>query len=655
MNPKGGRGVKQASGGESTSISRLCIVWLFRLIVCGFVATGSIILFQLRRESAILITFLAGAALWALEALENKRRPSSRRGSEAVPGSLAVVCIVALVSFIGCLPTLNIYFLVDDFAFLHAFHNLSSAQFVQLLHMDLGQFVWGDSRQEFRPLYSLFYVAGYHLWGLRPLGYHVCEIIVHALDSALVFLIAKALAPERLRTAGFAGVLFAVQPLHAQATSLIVGLVAESLPALLYLTAFLYFIRFRSSSRLLQLAVSIGAFAVGLLAKESAVTLPIILASYDLLLMAIDDRPALFRDGHLNLKKWGNLVLPYVPYGILLFVYVTWRHKVFASYLREANWGNHTSEAVTTSEGFWLHVTHFALRIWRLQVFNFETLFPYSTLALGLVFGIVLVWALALFRHYKCRKSLALILYFGVAWYLITNLPYLVEEQVIYHLYLPAVGICISVAFLAIPDGAASEKEVRYSRVAGMVLLVILATGEMWKADVEYKRFGDMSARMAEQLAASLTNLPENGLVVIWPGKSELIVSGWGEEILPYSVQPPFTATDLYSNLRIVEHPDMSCCGIGEWWPKVGPMLSAELARPQEDKVSIYLLSWNDSTRTFQQTAQLVPRRVLSDCVTGALGGPPDSVESVDEADGARLVQALTDLAKEGTAAPLEK
>lgn len=165
-----------------------------------------------------------------------------------------------------------------------------------LFHLDMGQFVWGDSRQEFRPLYSLFYVAAYHLWGLRPWGYHICEMFIHALVSVLVFLIAKALAPGDLRRAGFAGILFAVQPPHAQAMSLIVGLVAESLPAALYLSVFLCFIHFRSSGRLRFLVISIGIFAACLLTKESAVTLPLALFSYDLFRISTGNGLRSFRE-----------------------------------------------------------------------------------------------------------------------------------------------------------------------------------------------------------------------------------------------------------------------------------------------------------------------------------------------------------------------
>ena len=656
MHSKRQQDLKQALSAESTSAASQWIRRLFFICLCGSFLTAGTILFALGKEAALLIAVFAGAGFWALEIFEARRRPGRTMALKMTAGPLLVSGIVFLIALMSCLPTLNIYFLVDDFAFVHAFHNLSPAQFLQLLHIDMGQFVWGDARQEFRPLYSLFYFLAYRIWGVRPWGYHLCEMVLHAVVSVLVFLIAKAVCPGNRRGAVFAGmfagILFAVQPFNAQATSLIVGLVAESLPAVFYLIAFLFFIYFRSSGRILHVGFSICAFAGCLLTKESAITLPLVLFSYDLLRIVSEDNGPFSREWLRNLNRWRRLVLPYSAYGLLLLAYLLWRHKVFSSYVREAYWGRSIPAAATTSTGFSLHFSHFLLRIWQLQVFDFDALFSYSALILGVILGLLLVWSISFFRRNKNPKSMAVVLYFGVVWFLITNIPYLIESHVTYHLYLPAIGLCIGIAFLAFPPSDALYEEHRYSRVAGMGLLLILATIQLWKGDAEYKRYGDMSSRMAGQLAAGLKDIPANGLVIIWPGKSELIASGWGEEILPFSVQPPFAATDLYSNLRVIEEPDMSCCGVGEWWQKIEPVLSTELAQPQNDEITLYSLSWDDGTGTFQQTNRVIPRSTLSDCVATSLGGTPKSIDSIDKDQGIRLVKTLTDLVKNDRSDP---
>jgi hypothetical protein len=627
---------------EPTQRVALWIRALFCLSICAFSVVASLVLLQNNREWALAFAVLTFFLFWYLEiVLRTQNFPLRPIADDRAQTTLAAGSIF-LLTFIVSLPTLRTWFLTDDFALVHAFCHFSPSQFLQLLHMDLSQFIRGESRQEFRPLYSLFYVAVYPISGLHPWGYHLCQIFLHAIVALLVFLITKALAPADLRTAGFAAVLFIAQPLHGQATSLIVGAVAESLPAVLYLFAFLCFVLFRSTGRLLYMALSLAAFAALLLNKESAVTLPLMLASCDLLFFVMEEPLSVRR--HWNFERWRRLLWPYGFYGILLLSYLAWRRRVFSSYLREANWAGHIRAEAANPVSLWTHFAHFASRVWSLQAFNFETFFPYSAVALGLVLGILMAWALSFFRQRNSTRSILLVLYFGVAWYLITNLPYLIEEQVTYHLYLPAAGMCIAVAILAVPIRSAPRHAITYSRLAGMTLLVILGLIQMWKADAEYRRFGDMSAQMSTQLAINLKNIPQNRWVMIWPGKSELIASGWGEEILPFSVQPPFAPSDLYSNLRVLEHPDMSCCGVGQWWQEISPELTAEFARPPDENITVDVLSWNNSAGTFQHESREMPRKAFVSRVVAILGAPPESMDGIDEGQGIRLVKSLADL-----------
>ena len=621
----------------------------------GFAAI-SVILFQEGKQEAVFIALIAAAALWLLEVLENLHRTDPRPVSTAVPGSFVAIGVIAFVACIACLPTLHIYFLTDDFALVHSFHSLSSAEFLRLLHMDTRQFVSGDARQEFRPLYSLFYLSAYQLWGLRLWGYHFCGILFHVLVSVLVFLIAKTLAPGNLRSAGFAGVLFAVQPAHAQALSLIVGTVAECLPAVLYLSAFLFFIRFRFSGRLRSLVISIVAFTAGLLTKESAVTLPLMLFSFDLFRIITGETAHALPGESGRWVRWRNFLLPYVPYAILLFLYLAWRRRVLTSYLRESNWANRAPEVAASPQGFWLHASHFVSHLWQLQVFNFQSLFPYSAPILGLVLGVFLVWAVLLFRSRQhSLRTVARVLYFGLVWYSITNLPYLIEGHVPYHLYLPIAGLCICVGYLALPTSDIYGKTGKYSHLLAMAFLVIVSVTQMWNGEAEYVRLGGMSERMTGELAISLSNIPREDLVVLWPGSSPLIASGWGEGIVPFAVQPPFTTTDLSANIRIIEHPEMSCCGVGEWWYKIGPLLSVQMTRPRDEEVVVHLLSWNDSTATFALTTRTMQRQLLVDRVTASLGSSPALVDSVDDADATKLAKALADLIVESGELPQRK
>jgi hypothetical protein len=590
----------------------------------------------------------AGALWWFLELLEIRCIARPAPGWNPLPGHVAPAVIITVVTLIACLPTFNIYFLTDDFGYLHMFRDLSISQFLRLFHTDIAEVLWSEPRQELRPLYSLYYMGSYRLWGLHPLGWHLTGTLLHIIVSFLVFLIAKSLAPGQSWRAGFAAMFYAVQPPHSQTISLVHCCIAENFPILLYLTSFLFFIRFRSTGLLRYLAISLLAFAGCLLTKESALTLPIMLVCYDLFRMVAGEEGHSARDSSERSKLWRRLVLPFAPYFTLLLAYLEWRRWALTSYLGEARWGSHMHEAVASPTGFWLHFMHLATHVWELHAFNLQNLLlPYPSVALGLVLGLYLVWALSLLRRRsECRRSVLLVLYFGLVWYSVSNLPLLAVMHVPYHLYLPAVGPCIAAAFLAAPTCRELAREARYSRSLGMVFLVAISAIQLWKQNTEWAHIGEMSARMTAQLASALESVPKGSMVVIWPAENPLMATGWGE-VLPFAVQMPFAPTDLYSSLHIVEAPDLSLRPGPPWWEKTRPMLDAELTGPPDGQVEIYLLSWDEQSKTFQQKKRVLSRKPLRACVTESLGGPVESVDSLAEAEENRLVEALAKLVLE--------
>ena len=625
--------------------------WAFAavaVIACGFLLSVGVNLDHDRKLWAIPIAVGIGLLLWSLERFVVQRKVRGNWVPLHRLGQRSTVLVVAVLAFLACLPTLHTYFLTDDFALLDAFHQLSAAQFLRLLHMDTRVFVSGDARQEFRPLYSLFYAWGYQAWGLRPWAYHVCEMSFHALAAVLVFLIVNTVAPGNLRRAGFAGLLFAVQPPNGQATSLIVGAVAESLPAVFYLTALLSFIHFRRSGGRWFLVASLSAFLAGLLIKESAVTLPLVLLSYDLYWIVDEERYGLTGAERGDWRLWRNFVAPYIPYGILLITYLWWRRRVLSSFLRESNWGSHAQAEVAAPAGYGTHIVHLLRHVWQLQLFNAENLLSYSVPVMGVVLGILGIFvASLLLRRRDVDRSILLLVVFGFVWFVITNIPYLIEGQVPYHLYLPEIGMCIGIACVAFPWRAGSKEGSGLIRTFGMSLLVVLSAIQMWRVDAQYARLGAMSEGMVSQLAVGLKNVPVGGVTVIWPGNSELVSTGWGEGIVPFAVEQPFTETDLSERTSLVAHPNMSCCGDAAWWQGVEPLFEKS-----EGEITVSLLFWNDATSTFELSSRTVPRKLVTDTVTKTLGGSPESFEEIDNDQAVRVVKSVADMIE---SAPLQQ
>lgn len=135
----------------------------------------------------------------------------------------------------------------------------------------------GGGYQQFfyRPLQSLSYTADWRLWKLDPRGYHVTNILLHALTAVLAYFLLVSLFADPLG-AFFSAVLFALHPAHTEAVAYISGR-ADILAALFMLAALLAARRSARRGSVADALVSTGLFFAALLSKESALLLPALL------------------------------------------------------------------------------------------------------------------------------------------------------------------------------------------------------------------------------------------------------------------------------------------------------------------------------------------------------------------------------------------
>lgn len=141
-----------------------------------------------------------------------------------------------------------------------------------------------------RPMWILSALVDVKLWGLSPAGHHLTNVLIHAVNSLLVFGLGAAFGGPALAVC--AGLLFAVHPVHAEAVA-VVGFRADLLAAMFFLAALLsYKLWTRREGtgareivlRAALLGASVAAYGAGLLSKEMAITLPAVLVLHDLLM-----------------------------------------------------------------------------------------------------------------------------------------------------------------------------------------------------------------------------------------------------------------------------------------------------------------------------------------------------------------------------------
>ena len=117
--------------------------------------------------------------------------------------------------------------------------------------------------------YTTFWLE-HKIWGLAPAGYHVVNVLLHLLNSLLVWRLLLRLA---VPGAWVAAAVFAAHPTHVESVAWIIER-KDVLSGLFYLTAVLVWLRFLEQPRPWRYGLALLLFAAGLLSKSIVVTLP---------------------------------------------------------------------------------------------------------------------------------------------------------------------------------------------------------------------------------------------------------------------------------------------------------------------------------------------------------------------------------------------
>ena len=120
--------------------------------------------------------------------------------------------------------------------------------------------------------YTTFWLE-HKIWGLAPAGYHVVNVLLHLLNSLLVW---RLLLRLSIPGAWVAAAVFAAHPVHVESVAWIIER-KDVLSGLFYLAAVLVWLRFLKQPRPWRYGLALLLFAAGLLSKSIVVTLPVAL------------------------------------------------------------------------------------------------------------------------------------------------------------------------------------------------------------------------------------------------------------------------------------------------------------------------------------------------------------------------------------------
>jgi len=461
--------------------------------------------------------------------------------------AIAAAAIV-VAAFTLYAPTVNDYFVQDDFGVVSLFSQRSLAYFGRWFIVPWTEDIWGYVPDELRPFPAASYVIASWLGKTAPQPNHVINVALHAFNGLLVMWIAEFGAGLGLFSAAAAGMIFVVLPIQAESVAWVTGRV-DSLPAMFYFASFLLYVRAvrmepdpRGEGRLKPAYLwSVILFFVALFSKQNAITMAPALMLFD----------AIVRRRRIEIT-WAWL-RPYVPYILLTIGFLALRYVVFHEVARES------LLSVQRIHEFLSDVSrHLARLIFGGPGLRYWSARDSVLIAVGTVVIAFAGWRLA---RSAVRDLWRAGIYFGVVWIVLGVMPILMSGYYSpRHMYLASLGWAIVIGIgVEIIWRAEPARVLRPVGVAAIVALVVVYTVQLHGVVDGWSRSAAISRAAVQQIEREAEMDPDGTLVIAGVPRSS-----WAFAV-PHSVRPPFTSDAVAKRLLVISDSFDHCCDAPQW------------------------------------------------------------------------------------------
>ncbi len=299
----------------------------------------------------------------------------------------------------------------------------------------------GGVSNVYRPLATMINTVLYHLFGLSPAAFHTFNILLHILNTYLVFVLFKQLRFAQLG-AGLAALIFLVHPVQAESVSYVAGL-PDVLSACFILLGLIIFTKNNNSITHFGLIIMVTILA--LLSKESGVVL-FPLSVLALLYLNFAHRIRVRTSHYINLTLIGTLTIVYIALKMTVFNFTgTGGLNPFES--------TYTQNLDIRIYTFFAAIFEYVRLIFFPAILNFERTFlayanPAGKSMVGLLILIASIGGI-IYALYKRQVIYA----FSVLWFLIALFPVsgiIIPVNSVYYehwLYIPLIGILALIPF----------------------------------------------------------------------------------------------------------------------------------------------------------------------------------------------------------------
>ncbi|HEX2855195.1 MAG TPA: tetratricopeptide repeat protein [Opitutaceae bacterium] len=260
--------------------------------------------------------------------------------------------------------------------------------------------IWSElgAVSQYYPITHSAFWLQQHLWGDAMLGYHLVNILLHAVAALLL---GRLLQRLEVPGAWLAAAIFALHPVHAESVAWISEL-KNTLSGVFYFGAALLYLGFDETRRKKLHVAALVLFGIGLLAKA-------VIASLPAALLVV----FWWKRGSISWKRDVVPLLPFFALGIIAGLFVAWMERKFIGAEGEAFAFSFVERCLIAGRAVWFYAGKllwpadlvFIYPRWQVSAAVWwQHVFPVALLLFAAA-----LWA----RHRRARGPLAALLFFA--------------------------------------------------------------------------------------------------------------------------------------------------------------------------------------------------------------------------------------------------
>lgn len=341
---------------------------------------------------------------------------------------------------------------------------------------------WFSTNQpsQYFPLVYTTFRLEHSIWGLNPHGYHITNILLHAANAILVWILLRRLS---VPGAWVAAAVFALHPVHVESVAWITER-KNVLMTLFFLLSILKWLQFVEESQTRRAwrfyVLSLLFYALALFSKTTACTMPAAL----ILILWIKHIP-------LKAKRWLQ-VAPYLLFGLAMGIFTVWFELTHQTTGRLALGLNPVNRTLLAGRALWFYISKLILPL--------KLCFSYPAWKIDendprqyvwLLGCLIMAWSIWRWRDTLGRKAVAAIIFFPATLFPTLGFFSLYTFRYTYvadhYQYVAGIGL------IALAVGAGYRLAHRFGKtgkavatVAAALLLVVLGT-LTWRQTHIYK------------------------------------------------------------------------------------------------------------------------------------------------------------------------